>query len=184
MMLLITGGSGSGKSAYGEERLLAFPGEKRIYLATMKPWDEECRKKIKRHQAMRAGKSFETVEQYSNIHKAAIPKHSAVLLECMSNLTANEMFGTEEMAEGSFPAGESEVVEKILSGVSFLKQQAENLVIITNEVFSDGASYDRETRSYLRALGRINCRLAAMADEAVEVVYGIPLYLKQGKKRE
>ena len=56
MMILVTGGSGSGKSAFAEDCIVAFGNARRIYIATMYPFDEESRKRVKRHQAMRQGK--------------------------------------------------------------------------------------------------------------------------------
>ena len=53
MMILVTGGSGSGKSAFAEDCIVAFGNARRIYIATMYPFDEESRKRVKRHQAMR-----------------------------------------------------------------------------------------------------------------------------------
>ena len=41
MLVLVTGGSGSGKSAYAEEKILSFGQGKRIYIATMFPFDKE-----------------------------------------------------------------------------------------------------------------------------------------------
>lgn len=41
MLTLVTGGSGSGKSAFAEDRVLSFGEAKRIYIATMHPFDEE-----------------------------------------------------------------------------------------------------------------------------------------------
>ena len=41
---------------------------------------------------MRAGKGFETIERYTELDELLIPKDCVVLLECMSNLVANEMF--------------------------------------------------------------------------------------------
>lgn len=58
MMILITGGSGSGKSAYAEQTVLAQGAARRYYIATMRPWDEECRRRIARHRQMRADKGF------------------------------------------------------------------------------------------------------------------------------
>ena len=40
---------------------------------------------------------------------------------------------------------------------------------------SDGEMYEKETLEYIRLLGLVNCRLAKMASEVVEVVYGIPV---------
>ena len=44
MIILVTGGSGSGKSAFAEDQVLSFGEGKRIYIATMFPFDEEGRK--------------------------------------------------------------------------------------------------------------------------------------------
>ena len=43
MMILVTGGSGSGKSAFAEDCVLALGEKKRIYIATMFPFDEESK---------------------------------------------------------------------------------------------------------------------------------------------
>ena len=169
-MHLITGGSGSGKSAYAEAQILALNGECRVYLATMYPYDEESRQRIARHRRMRAEKNFTTVECYRDLEKTEIPEHADVLLECMSNLTANEMFWPEG-------AG-SDTEEQILRGVEWLRRKARNLVIVSNEIFSDGCEYDSGTKEYQRTLGKINCRLAELADRVTEVVYGIPLEVK------
>ena len=96
----------------------------------------------------------------------------AALLECMSNLTANEMFSGEQ------PMDRQTVIEKILRGVDVLRKQMDPLVIVTNNVFEDGIVYDSATMEYIEALGRINERLAAEADEVVEVTAGIPQRLK------
>ncbi len=170
MMHLITGGSGSGKSAYAEAQILVLNGECRVYLATMYPYDEESRQRIARHRKMRAEKNFTTVECYRDLEKTEIPEHADVLLECMSNLTANEMFWPEG-------AG-SDTEEQILRGVEWLRRKARNLVIVSNEIFSDGCEYDSGTKEYQRTLGKINCRLAELADRVTEVVYGIPLEVK------
>ena len=59
MMHLITGGSGSGKSAYAEAQILALNGERRIYIATMYPYDEESHRRIARHREMRAKRNLQ-----------------------------------------------------------------------------------------------------------------------------
>lgn len=172
MMILVTGGSGSGKSAFAEDCVLACGENRRVYIATMYPFDEESRKRVKRHREMRAGKGFETVECYTGLKNVKIPQNSTVLLECMSNLTANEIFGEDG-------AGEHTEAE-ILKGVDILKKKTGNLIIVTNEIFSEANFYEKETKNYQRVLGRINQKLAEMADSVVEVVYGIPVYHKKG----
>ena len=53
MFTLVIGGAASGKSEYAEAHVETLPG-RRLYIATMEPWDEECRARIARHQAARA----------------------------------------------------------------------------------------------------------------------------------
>ena len=52
------------------------------------------------------------------------------------------------------------------------------MCIRDSNVFEDGRIYDDSTMEYIEALGRINERLAAEADEVVEVVAGIPQRIK------
>lgn len=176
MIVLVTGGSGSGKSAFAEERVLSFGEARRIYIATMYPFDLESRKRVDRHRKMRSGKKFETVECYTNLKKLILPQDSVVLLECMSNLTANEMF--QENGAGD------NTVEEILEGISQLSKVVRHLVIVTNEIFSESMVYEGETEIYQKYLGEINKRLAEMAEEVYEVVYGIPVLVKGEIKSE
>lgn len=176
MITLITGGSGSGKSAYAEQKVVEFGDLNRIYIATMYPFDEESHKRIARHRVMRAKKKFSTIECYVGLKNVKIPKHSCVLLECLSNLTANEMFQENGAKE--------KVVEEVLEGVKNLDRQAEQVIIVTNEIFSDGIEYDKETEQYQKYLGEINAKLAVWAQEITEVVYGIPMHYKKTEKKE
>ena len=172
MIHVITGGSGSGKSAYAEQCILEFAGTKRIYVATMQPFGAEGQARIARHRKMRAEKQFSTVECYTSLKDVELEPGCDVLLECMSNLTANEIFDPSG-------AGRECAEEEILAGVSHLAHQARNLVLVTNEIFSDGYRYEEETMEYQRILGNINVRLAEMADCVTEVVYGIPVRIKE-----
>lgn len=172
MITLVTGGSGSGKSAYAEQVLSSCDGIK-FYIATMQIYDAEGEKKVERHRKLRAGKGFLTVESPTDVGKITFAgRKGAALLECMSNLTANEMF----QKDGMRPA--EEVIDKIVSEIQILSEKTDDLVIVTNNVFEDGVIYDAGTMEYLKALGRINTALARIADRVVEVVVGIPVELK------
>ena len=170
MFLVITGGSGSGKSAYAEQCVLDFGPAERIYIATMYPFDEECDRRIRRHREMRRQKQFSTLECYTGLKTADIPEDSVVLLECMSNLTANEMY--QEGGAGG------QTAEEILAGICYLLKRVRHLVVVTNEIFSDGIDYDSETMRYQSYLGQINSEMGRMADQVTEVVYGIPITVK------
>ena len=173
MLVVVTGGSGSGKSAFAKKPYFLL-GEPE---GSISP---PCRLLTKKatgaseDTGMRAGKGFETIERYTELDELLIPKDCVVLLECMSNLVANEMF-----REGGF---HPEVAEKITEGVKNLLSQAKHVVIVTNEIFSDGILYEEESEQYKKELGQINQKLAEMAEEVVEVVYGIPVWHKGGKE--
>ena len=162
VLTLVIGGAASGKSAYAEALVQALPG-RRVYLATMRPSDAECAARIEKHRRQRAGKGFETVERYVDLAHCALPGEANVLLECMSNLLANELYGPEGGG-----------TEAVLTGVYTLLSRCWHLTVVTNEVFSGGSAYDASTLHYLRELARINRALAARADRVIEVACGLP----------
>lgn len=177
MVELITGGSGSGKSAYAEDeiiRLRSGRGEL-VYIAAMSVADDETRERVSRHRRQRAGKGFRTIERRVNLKELYIPAGASVLLECMSNLTANEMFSEDGAKENT--------EREIIRGMEHLIRQSRNLVIVTNEIFSDGIEYDPETTRYIKALAALNRAAAAMADKVVEVVCAIPVVIKDSAKK-
>lgn len=177
MMVLVVGGSGSGKSLYAEKTAvsLAQAGMKKYYLATMQVFDDEGRKKVEKHRDLRNGKDFFTIEQPTRISDALEKMEDedrTVLLECISNLTANEMF-SEEKANT-----EIQVTDNVIRDIKLLKEQTNHLVVVSNNVFEDGITYDETTMEYIHAMGKINQKLAALADRVVEVVAGIPVVIK------
>ena len=175
MLHVITGGSGSGKSAYAENWLLE-QREKNLYdensentnpsaplyIATMIPYGKEGETKV-----------FRTFECYRDLAKADIPVNTGILLECMSNLTANELY--DEAGNMNKP---EKVKRQILEGIRHVIEKTDLLVIVTNEVQGDQMEYSEETKIYQRVLGEVNQSLAGLAEKVTEVVYGIPVEIK------
>ena len=208
MITLITGGSGSGKSAYAEKYICHASNEKgfkeKYYIATMQVFDDEGQRKIDRHRRLRAGKGFITIEQPRDIQDAVSKLQSenclktgrAALLECMSNLVANEMFPPVDASDTKEAGVKKEALDgpdnmrdydntlislvskKVLKEVSILSENVAELVIVTNNVFEDGVCYDESTMNYIKAMGIVNRGLAAMAESVVEVVAGITVAVK------
>lgn len=172
MMHVVTGGSGSGKSAYAEQLVLKAGETDRIYVATMMPYDEEGRQRVLRHRQMRKEKRFETIECYTSLERVELPgSNCTVLLECLSNLVANELYDPSGAGKDTVPA--------VMRGIRNLKAQAKHLIVVTNEVFSDGIEYDESSMQYLQYLGEVNQKVSQEADTVTEVVYGIPVKLKE-----
>lgn len=168
MTILVTGGSKCGKSGFAESLLEHFTGTK-IYLATMQPFGNDAQAAISRHREMRRNKGFLTVEQYTDLHLLTIPQHAGILLECIGNLTANEMFREKP---------QEDCVTHILRGIRQLQQNCDRLVIVTNQVGSDGNCYDAGTQAYISVIGAVNQELAKISDAVYECVWGVPVLLK------
>lgn len=226
MLHIVYGGSASGKSSYAESFALSLQGDGRLlYIATMYPYkwnttelDPETMQRIERHRAMRADKGFDTVECYRHVEHIVAKRQDVLLLECMSNLLANEMYlepdaeavgiagkaevntetvgmagkaevdtetaGTDTNAGSGMSKTLSPVSKKIVQALVDLSTRVQDVVIVTNDVFSDGGSltYDESTREYVRNLAEINCALAWEAATITEVVCGIPVNIKGDKQ--
>ncbi len=175
MIILITGGSGSGKSEYAENLAVKLGKRDLLYIATMIPRDGESMQRVARHQKRRKSEGFHTLECHTDLKRLPVHGFPTVLLECMSNLLANEMFSEEGIIKtrGNIP-----VVEEILEGIAYLDRLCEHVIIVSNEVFSDNGSPYAETAGYIKLLGEINCRIAGLASCVYEVVCGIPVCQK------
>ncbi|WP_330397838.1 bifunctional adenosylcobinamide kinase/adenosylcobinamide-phosphate guanylyltransferase [Lachnoclostridium sp. An169] len=197
-MELVIGGSGSGKSAYAESVICRayceaaenpanfLPKPELYYIADMMPYGAETEKKIENHRKMRDGKGFSTLEWYLDLPGkiAALPvsggggkapclEGAFVLLECVSNLTANEMFEPQGAGENT--------VESVVRGIRMLREKCRGLVVVTNDVFGETGTDSPEMRLYRANLAEINRKLAEMADQVTEVVCGVPVQVKPGK---
>ena len=174
-LILVTGGSGSGKSAWAEKTLLARAKGRAVYLAAMEnDGSPEAVTRVERHRAMRArhgqeaGLEFLTIERPVDIGGAAIEPGDSILLEDLGNLLANEIWSPRGVG-----AGRAE--EWIFSGLCALLERAELLAAVSCDVFADGMEYDAGTMAYIRSLANLHRRLAALACQTVEVVCGIPI---------
>ena len=189
-LILVSGAGASGKSEYAEKLAVDMHEDRLIYVATMSAYDDESRKKIEIHKKRRINTDFETIEKPYGIEKI-IPfitpydsnKKSTILIECISNLLANEMYGRAEtgVKAGIHDSGMPELQpsQRIIDGITAVADtQLADIVVVTNEVFADGMEYDASTMEYIRQLGRINCELATMSDMVVEVACGRPVVWK------
>lgn len=168
--VLIIGYPDSGKSALAEKMVTEMSDpDHRIYIATMIPYGSEGRARIEKHRRMRAGKGFITIEAPYDIGDALKTVGEArnfniddmtVLLECVSNLAANELFERH--------ADPDEMIERICEDVRRIAEKARNLIIVSNH-FEIEESFDDETRRYADALDRLNEKLSLLADNTIRL---------------
>lgn len=183
-MIVIYGTASSGKSGIAEKIALDKAEELKknlIYLATMETESLAAKERIKRHRALRKGKGFETIEEMydPSIYKEQV-SDKVVLLECMSNLCSNILY----RKMGDVPAKDADInqlSEEICSKINELSTYCKELIIVTNNLFEDGITYDAWTDGYLMLLGNVNRSLAGISDVFIEVINGIPVTLKENK---
>ena len=140
MLIFISGGSASGKSALAERVCCALPGE-HIYIATMPVRSAEDERKVARHHALRAGRGFAgTLEMPGKPDFAAVPPDAAVLFECLSTYTANRMFSVEDSADW---------LDTLWAELQPLLDRPSPTVIVSADVGDDGCTSERQRVGYV-----------------------------------
>jgi len=141
---------------------------RRFYIAAMEPYGADAAAKIARHRALRAGKGFETVERFRDLAGLELPEDCSVLLEDLTNLFSNEWFGEKQTG----------AADRVLAGLARLCARAASVVVVGNDLFADGCTYESGTADYLTALSALTRAVTARADAVYEVVCGIPVCWK------
>ena len=169
-VLLVTGGSRSGKSTYALNRALEAKNP-RAFIATAEAFDSEMEDRIQRHKDER-GDTFFSIEEPVDLAGAIrgiAEGTSVVLIDCLTVWLGNLMHKNGVQSEPY-----SEVYELL----EVLKNPPCDLVIVTNEVGSGIIPHDAMTRTYRDHAGWLNQDVAKVADEVVLVACGLPLKLK------
>ena len=180
-LIFVSGGAGSGKSAFGEAVLTSLGEEKRYYIATMRTGDDpENRKRAEKHRRKREGKGFITLEYETIPEDASFRPEDWVLLEDLSNLVSHVLFDDPDRVSGILNGNVDETgfVREVTAQLSRIEKQAGGLVIVGNDVFSDAMHYDAGTGCFLRVLCMLHRQIAEAADTVVQVIAGIPVYRK------
>ena len=168
MKIFITGGCKTGKSTLAQKLSVKMrpDGRPLYYIATMAPVDGEDQDRIKRHREERAGLGFHTVEMPRNIAAVLNVCDSAgmFLLDSVTALLANEMFAVGSVIPDAYI--------KVIRGMDKLLAAVDNIIVVSDYIFSDASIYDNITESYRLGLARLHTYLAKYSDAVVESCYG------------
>lgn len=174
-MILVTGGTRSGKSTLAE-RLAADFGGRVLYVATAEPGDDEMRLRIERHQAGRPPEwgtltaPRDVVERLREVEG----QWDTILFDCLTLYTTNLLL--EKEAESPDP---EVVLAYDMQGLAdYLAERWPRSVVVTNEVGSGIVPAHRLSRLFRDLQGRVNQVFARKADEVYLCVSGIPLKIK------
>ena len=176
-IVLVTGGSRSGKSRYAV-KLAESLGGRRVFVATCPVVDDELRERVRRHQQERASRQWETIEEPVDLAGvlSARADCEVVLVDCLTLWVNNLMYEAERRGEGI----DEDAVAGLMSGVLAVCRRRRGVVIfVTNEVGMGVVPENASARKYRDLVGRCNQVAAAEADVVTLVTCGIPLTLKE-----
>lgn len=178
-IILITGGSRSGKSTYAQNVAESISGA-RTYIATCPYIDEEMEERIRKHKESRRASSWQTIEETIDLAGALrTSKESRVILvDCLTLWINNLMYAAEQRGEGF-----SEEVISMLSKeiITISRDLAGTVIFVTNEVGLGIIPDNPLSRLYRDVAGRCNQIMAGCADTVIFMISGIPLIIKGEK---
>ncbi len=165
-MIVVTGGAGSGKSAFAEDLIVNSGEEKRCYIATMTVWDAEGQARVERHRQLRQGKGFITFE-CPTVCPIDPSIGGAVLVEDLTNLLMNQWFGQNKAT----------AVHQVEQWLGQVACQCQQMVVVANQITADGGVYDQDMTAFLQALETLTASLVEQSQQAYQVISGIPVPL-------
>ena len=166
-IILITGGSRSGKSTYAEKLALEL-SDCPVYLATARIWDEEFRERVRRHRERR-GAEWTNLEEEKFLSRHALAGR-VVLVDCLTLWCTNFFFDLESDVDRALEAAKAEFDRFTAQDATFL--------FVTNEIGMGGTSDNEIQRKFTDLQGWMNQYAAASADEVILMVSGIPVKIK------
>lgn len=165
-LTLVLGGARSGKSALAERLLTAEPGPW-AYIATAQAFDDEMRDRIAVHRARRADGwvTYDApVELPGILAREAVGQ--PVLVDCLTLWLSNLMLGGHD------------VMAATEALVAALPNRTAPCILVSNEVGLGIVPDNALARAFRDEAGRLNQRMASLADRVMFVAAGLPLTLK------
>jgi adenosylcobinamide kinase/adenosylcobinamide-phosphate guanylyltransferase len=165
-LTFIIGGARSGKSRHAEELLTTLP-QPWTYIATAEAYDDEMRERIALHRSRR-GDGWLTVDAPLDLVGAiaALPDERPVLIDCLTLWLTNHM-----LAEHDLEAESTRLAD-------VLARPRGPWFVVSNEVGQGIVPDNALARRFRDEAGRLNQKMAAVADTVLLMVAGLPLKVK------
>lgn len=169
-ILLVLGGTRSGKSYFAEERTLSIAQNRKlkpIYIATAEAFDDEMRERINRHRQERSPQ-FTTVEASLDLLPllANYDENHILLIDSLGVWITNHMMQNND-------------VDKVISTLTnAIRTSKASLTLVSDEVGLGIIPENKMTRQFRDHIGKLNQSMANIANKAVFMVAGLPLDLK------
>lgn len=166
-LIFITGGARSGKSRYAQELALQY-SDHPVYVATARIWDEEFRQRIDRHRQER-DERWTSMEEEKQLSRLPLDGR-VVVIDCVTLWITNFFSDLHADIDACLAACRREI--------DALAMKDTIIILISNEI---GMGLHADTpagRQFTDLQGWVNQYIAAKADQAIFMVSGIPLMLK------
>ncbi len=168
---LVLGGARSGKSARAESLITRGIGvhwDDGLYIATARIGDAEMATRVREHQARR-GASWTTIEEplaLCEILRDHVTARRPTLVDCLTLWLTNVMLSDRD------PDRES---RNLIEGLSALSGP---VIFVANEVGLGIVPDNALARAFRDHAGRLNQRIAAVAQRVEFIAAGLPVTLK------
>lgn len=165
-LTFILGGARSGKSAYAERLVMAYPPPW-IYIATAEAFDDEMRERIDVHQARRGGE-WRTIEAPQDLTRAIsdAPADAPLMIDCLAIWLSNRMFA------------DADLVADRASLIAALSKRQAPTVVVSPEVGLSIVPENALARAFRDAAGLLHQDVAKIAAHVALVVAGYPVKVK------
>lgn len=172
-VILVTGGCRSGKSRFALEYANRHY-QKKIYLATCEPLDEEMAHRIELHKRAR-GPEWQTVEEPIGVVEK-VTQHGeeggVILLDCLTLWISNLLMRGND---------ENRIMDEIARLVQAVQRSPSSFLLVSNEVGMGIVPADPTARFFRDIAGMVNQTMAREADTVILMISGIPMGLKGGE---
>ena len=179
-LVLVTGGSRSGKSEFAEKYVLHY-SPKCAFIATAEIFDDEMAERVRLHQERRANGRWVNFEAPYEAEKAfeQLPDEvDAVLFDCLTMYMTNLFYGKTAI-EGDFLTRCQAVYEHIDRMLEAARKSGKIVVFVSNEVGSGIVPDNLMAREYRDLSGWVNQRVAAACDQVFLTVCGHAVDVKK-----
>jgi len=173
MLTFLVGGARSGKSTLAVQ-MGEHHGGAVTFVATAEPFDDDLRERVERHRLERPA-HWTTVEAPVHLADAvrATPPEHFLIVDCLTVWMGNLMVHIDA------PEHITDHVDDVIAALGERRRHAdERTVVVSNEV---GMGIHPDTalgRRYRDDLGRVNQRVASIADTTLLLVAGRALRLE------
>ena len=170
-VIFVIGGCRSGKSRHALQIAEALPGDRKTYIATCVPHDDEMKQRVAKHQRERSH-SWVTIEEPLGLPQAIAengPGADVLLVDCLTLWLSNLLMETSD---------EAKLEGRISDLTNALKNAACPIILVSNEVGTGIVPENKLARQYRDVTGQANQAVAETAGKVIWMVAGIPVSIK------